>query len=106
MPIKLLMFKPEIPPVIARVPVTVKLPTLALAILVEANVLAPVKMLVFAKYAMLEVPESWLIEIPETVPVTLRLPMLAEAILLEAKVFEPVNMLLFAKYASDDVPAN
>ena len=52
------MFKLLIPPSTDRVPVTVRFPTLAEAILVEANVLAPVKIFVFAKYAMLDVPES------------------------------------------------
>ena len=94
------------PPSTERVPVTVKFPMFAEAILVEANVFAPVKMFVFARYAIEDVPDSWLIEMPEMVPVTFKLPMFAEAMLLEAKVFEPVNMLLFAKYASDDVPAN
>ena len=51
----------------ARVPVTVKLPALSEAMLELANVFAPVKMLVFAKYAMLEVPDKQLMARPEIV---------------------------------------
>ena len=85
---------------------TVKFPMFAEAILVEANVFAPVKMFVFARYAIEDVPDSWLIEMPEMVPVTFKFPILAEAILLEAKVFEPVKILLLVKYAKEDVPAS
>ena len=75
--------RPVTEPVMARVPVTVKLPALSDAILEDANVLAPVNMFVLARYASDDVPESWLIVIPEIVPVTFKLPMLALAILEE-----------------------
>ena len=88
------MFKPVIPPTTESVPVTVRLPMFAEAIEVLANVLAPVKMLVFARYAMLEVPDNWLIEMPEIVPVTFKLPMLALAILEEEMVVVLKNELL------------
>ncbi len=54
---------------------------LAEAIEVLAKVLAPVKILVFARYASDEVPLKELIEIPEMVPVTFKLPTLSVAIL-------------------------
>jgi hypothetical protein len=72
---KLFTLSPVIvPPLSDSVPVTVRLPTFAEAILELANVFAPEKIFVFARYAIEEVPESWLIEIPDTVPVTFRLP--------------------------------
>jgi hypothetical protein len=104
-PTKLFTLSPVIvPPLSDSVPVTVRLPTFAEAILELANVFAPEKIFVFARYAIEEVPESWLIEIPDTVPVTFRLPTFAEAMLELAKVLAPVKTLLFAKYASEDVP--
>jgi hypothetical protein len=78
-------------PVNARVPVIVVLPRFAEAILELAKVFAPVKILVFAKYAIDEVPERLLIAMPETVPVTFRLPTFAEAMLLEAMVADEVT---------------
>jgi hypothetical protein len=93
------------------VPVTVMLPIFADAMLLDANVFAPVKMLLLAKYANEEVPANWLTLIPvivvpvnARVPVIVVLPRFAEAMLELAKVFAPVKILVFAKYAIDEVP--
>lgn len=86
------------------VPVTVIFPAFKLATLLEANVLAPVNTLLFARYASEEVPASWFTLIPvivvpvnASVPVIVVLPRFAEAILELANVLAPVKIFVFAR---------